>query len=246
LNLSLRHQKDELPIIYNNLDKMVSEVQEWLEKTETPSVLNAGELTDALCFEKEIHLLDKLVPLFEKQTKHKLLLLTKSADRDIDFLNFHPPTPQVILSWSVNCNQVWQDLEKNTPNPYERLAAAYSYSKRGWIIRIRIDPILPISDWSSEYEKIIDVVNVLPGFPRVTLGTIRAYPTLEQYCVSSGAFEYLIDNHDSDGRLRLPFEIRKSIYQWFSRRLKNRPALCKETENLVIETNLRGPCNCML
>jgi len=247
LNLSLRYQKGELPIFYSNQDKMVGEVSEWLEKTETPSVLNCGELSDSLAFEKKLHLLDRLVPLFEKQSKHKLLLLTKSADRDIDFLNFHKPTSQVVLSWSVNCNQVWQDYEKSAPNPFERLSAAYTYMRRGWKVRIRIDPIVPIEDWTSEYNRIVEVINMLPSPNfRVTLGTIRCFPTLKNFCPPSGVFNHCIDNGDPDRRLRLPFPVRKSIYQWFARRLKVKVALCKETEKMIEETNLKSPCNCML
>lgn len=245
LNLTLRYEKD-LPVIYTNADKMVEEVKTWLKETEQPSVLNAGELMDSLAFEKRLQLLDKLVPLFAAQDKHKLLFLTKSADRFIDYLNLQKPTKQVILSWSINCHSVWKDFEKGTPNPFERLATVYTYMKRGWAVRLRIDPILPIENWTDEYGKLINVINMLPGIPRITLGTIRAYPTLPQSCPSSGVFKYCIDNKDPDNRLRLPMPIRKSIYRWFNRRLKTEPALCKETQQVVKETGLTGPCNCML
>jgi len=246
LNLSLRYQKDELPIIYTNHDKMVEEVKEWLEKTEEPSVLNAGELTDSLVFERKLHLLDKLVPLFAAQDKHKLLFLTKSADRFIDFLNNTAPTKQVILSWSVNCDAVWKSYEKGTPSPYERLASCYTYMKRGWDCRLRVDPIIPIENWTDEYGKVLDVINMMPKIPRVTLGTTRCFPSLLKFCPPSDVFKYCVDNKDPDKRLRLLTPIRKSIYLWFNRRLKKQPSLCKETDKMIEETNLKSPCNCML
>ena len=245
LRKTLFRQKDELPILYTNLDKMVEEVKQWLEKTKTPSVLNAGELSDALAFESKLHLLDKLVPLFAAQNKHKLLFLTKSADRFINYLNLNKPTDRVILSWSINSHSVWRDFEKGTPNPFERLAAAYTYMKRGWAVRIRIDPIMPIENWTEEYGKIIDVINVMPFVPRTTLGTIRAFPSLAKFCPSD-VFKHCFDNKDPDGRLRLPAPVRESIYRWFARRLKESPALCKETDEVAKGSGLTAKCNCEL
>lgn len=245
LNYTLRFEKD-LPVVYMNRERMLKEIEEWLRKTEQPSVLNMGELCDSLVLEKKLHLLDQLIPLFERQSKHKLLLLTKSADRFIDILNLRKPIPQVILSWSINCNFVWKNYEKGCPNGFERLSAVYSYMKRGWDVRVRIDPILPIENWTEEYGRITEVVNMLPGIPRITLGTIRGFQNLPKFCPSSDAFSYCIDQGDPDRRLRLPFPVRKSIYKWFDRRLKTEPSLCKETDRMIEETNLRSPCNCML
>jgi hypothetical protein len=67
-----------------------------------------------------------------------------------------------------------------------------------------------------------------------------------KFCPPTDVFKYCVDNRDADGRLRLPKPIRKSIYQWFYRRLKDKPALCKETDDLVKDLNFSGPCNCML
>ena len=244
LHGTLRHQKD-LPVTYSNYDKMFQEVEEWL-KREDPSVLNMGELGDSLALEPKLHLLDKLIPLFGKQEKHKLLLVSKNANLFLDILNLRKPTPQVVLSWSVSSNSVWEDFEKSAPSPYERLACAYSYGKRGWEIRIRIDPIIPLENWSEEFGRLVDVINTIPNLKRITLGTIRAFPNLPKHCPPSGVFKYCTDQTGSDKRLRLPHPVRGSIYKWFAKRLKIEPQVCKETEKMVQELNFRGKCNCQL
>jgi len=240
----LRHQKN-LPVIYSNYDKMFQEVEEWLKKEE-PSVLNMGELGDSLALEPKLHLLDRLIPLFEKQDRHKLLCVSKSANRFLDILNIHKPTPQVILSWSVSSNSVWEDFEKSAPSPYERLACAYGYGKRGWTIFLRVDPIYPTENWGEEFGRLVDVINMIPNLKRITLGTIRAFPNLPKYCPPSGVFKYCIDQTGSDKRLRLLHPIRKSIYKWLAKRLKAQTQVCKETEKMVKDLGFKGKCNCQL
>jgi DNA repair photolyase len=64
---------------------MVAEVKDWLAKTEKPSLLNTGELTDSYAVSTEY--IKRVLPLFLAQKKHVLSFLTKSAVIPIEILS---------------------------------------------------------------------------------------------------------------------------------------------------------------
>jgi len=243
LKLTLRHWPE--PTVFSNTARMFQEIRYWLHTTEKPSVLNAGELADSLLWDKEIQLTTNLVPIFAEQKKHKLLLLTKSTN--ISELAKLTPTPQVIVSFSLNATEVAKKYEKKAPLPEKRLACAQQLKKLGWCVRIRIDPIIPIPNWKEHYLKLIEEVNELAP-EIVTLGTLRFFPNLPQYAKNKDIFKYGVDEKDPDGRLRLAFDQRMEIYSFFLEGLEcPKIGLCKETEKIHKALGLLGEnqsCNC--
>jgi hypothetical protein len=95
---------------------------------------------------------------------------------------------------------------------------------------------------------VIDEINAL-GPETVTLGSLRFFPHLRNHSKSgSEVFEFGVDEHDPDGRWRLPFEQRLEMYGYLIRGLKNsRVGLCKETLKMHKALGLRAEnqfCNC--
>jgi len=229
LNLTLRHWPE--PTVFSNTARMFQEIREWLYSTKKPSVLNAGELSDSLVWDSEIKLTANLVPLFAEQSRHKLLLLTKSAN--IFELLKMDPSPQVIVSFSVNAPEVSARFEKKSPRPEKRLASAKALKLQGWNVRLRLDPVIPVPDWREIYKPVIGDINAIQP-ETVTLGSLRFFNNLRHH--SKGGveiFKYGVDERDPDGRWRVPSDLRLEMYEYFLKELKvPRVGLCKETRKM--------------
>ncbi len=244
LNLTLRHHPK--PTVFSNTARQFQEVREWLMAEDGNAVLNTGELSDSLAWDDRTHLSRNLVPLFAEQKRHKLLFLTKSTN--IANLRGIEPTPQVIVSFSLNAPEVSKRFEKKSPGPMERLAAALELKQLGWCVRVRIDPVIPIDNWKEHYQPLIDTINELAP-DVVTLGSLRYFKTLVNHArYGKDVFSYGVDNHDPDGRRRLPEQLRLEIYSHILSQLETlRKGLCKETSEIHQQLDLPGrhqSCNC--
>jgi len=244
LRLTLRHYPE--PTVFSNTARLFQELRDWLLSTEEPAVLNTGELCDSLAWDHETNLTRNLIPLFESQRRHKLLLLTKSTR--VDNLLRLTPTPQVIVSFSINAAAVARRYERGAPPPEARIEAAQKLKAAGWEVRVRLDPLLPIEDWRDHYGEIVARINDLnPAI--VTLGSLRYFRTLTNHAPRpTDVFNFGRDHNDPDQRLRLPEELRAEMYGFCRERVQSlRLGLCKETEKMHRLLSLpaaRQSCNC--
>jgi len=217
-----------------------------------PAIFNSGELSDSLMNPLNMR---QIANMFETQSRHKLLLLTKS-DR-VEWLT-EEHRKQTIASFSLNATDVWRKWEKITPSPQQRINAAKQLISSGYEVRIRIDPIFPVEDWQASYEDLIySLFCELPSDPdRITLGTPRGLAkTLIFAKDRTWEKTAFTDNPEHSGwGKKAPLQLRKGIYLFFYDKLtelgfdKSRIALCKETPLMWKElgVNLRdSKCNCV-
>lgn len=248
--LALTFRYEQEPIVYINTDDMIEEVKTWLEETQEPSVLNTGELADSFML-KENKVLADLMDLFETQSKHKLLFLTKNDTIPIEIENniYSKQYNQTIFSFSISSQIVSELYERGAPVPFNRIATACRIKKQGQHVRVRIDPILCINDYKEEYKNIVNVLNAFLQPERVTLGSLRFFKNLPNFAEDKDVFKYGINHDDGDNRLRLPLEKRTEIYKWFLENLKCEDiGLCKETKSCYEILNLipNLKCNCTI
>jgi len=137
-----------------------------------PEILNTGEIADSLMWENGYKPFSKfIIPLFESQNKHKVLFLTKSTN--IKNLLEIEPHNQTIISFSLNADKVAKKWEKKAPPVSKRIEAASKLAKTGYEIRVRIDPMVPISGWQEGYLELIDQIFTEFKPERITLGSLR-------------------------------------------------------------------------
>jgi len=245
LRLTLRHYPE--PTVFTNTARMFQELRDWLLSTETPSVLNTGELSDSMAWDPATGLSGNLIGLFANQARHKVLFVTKSDA--VENLLREDPTPQAIVSFSVNSSEAARRFERGAPPPEARLEAAQKLKDAGWEVRVRLDPLLPLDRWQDDYERIVERINRLEPTV-VTLGSLRFFRTLVNHAPRSEVFAYGEDHNDPDGRLRLAEPVRLAMYRFLKERLSClRIGLCKETEKVHRELDLPGgnqSCNCTL
>jgi len=241
------------PIVYTNVQDHLEEVREWLAKP-GQLVLNFGELCDSLCLG-----VDHLIPvleLFGQQKRHWALLVSKAAV-NVEKVISCRHGGRLIMSWSVNPEPVVSRFEPGTASLAARLAAAEKAREAGLIIRFRMDPMLPVAGWQELYRRLADRVAALKP-ERVTLGTLRFFPTVPQYFPEEDreVFRWGTDRRGVDGRYRLPRDLRLAMYLAVGRRLRRGGVkiigLCKEEEIIWRELGRLAPglfrrdgCNCL-
>lgn len=228
-----------------SLNQILATLDEAFVELTEPAIFNSGELADSLM---NPPLMEKIADKFEQQSKHKLLLLTKSSN--IRFL-LEKRRKQTIVSFSINAPEVWALWEKKTPPPERRIAAAKELVEAGYEVRLRIDPIFAIEDWEQCYDKLLHTIfaNLRVGPGRITLGMPRGLKKTLMYSKDRTWARGLTER--TGWGLKLPTELRKAVYMFFLNKLQTlgfsieKVALCKETVSLSQALGTGCRCNCV-
>jgi len=226
------------PVVYSNRERLLAELDEWLAQPGHLR-LNAGELEDSLALDGVIPLVDDLVPRFAAQTRHKLLLVTKSAN--IRNLLKHEARGQVIVAFSVNAPEVSERFEQGAPHPLKRVRAAAQVKEAGYYVTLRLDPMIPIEGWERAYATFLNDACAVLTPDQWTLGTLRYFPSLPGWARrlgrDSSVFSYARERFGGDGRMRITFDLRAAMYRLGMREIGARQPgcpvrLCKETVDM--------------
>jgi spore photoproduct lyase len=212
-------------------------------------LLNTGELADSLMWENNGNPFSEfIVNLFETQTKHKILFLSKSTSvKNILRLD----SDRIIPSFTLNSPMVSRRWEIGAPRPKDRIQAAKSLEEVGYQVRVRIDPIVPIPQWQDEYRKLIDSLFSSFQPERITLGSLRGLQSTINNSRDKTWVSFL--NEGSNWGRKVSFALRKQMYLELSRYISEvygytRFALCKETKTMWNQLDLNYKniiCNCI-
>jgi spore photoproduct lyase len=213
-------------------------------------LLNTGELADSLMTENtETPFSEFIIPLFEQQKAHKVLLLTKSnAIQNLEKIKSHE---QTIVSFSLNAPPVSKKWEM-APLVKKRVQSARILSQSGYDVRLRIDPIVPIEKWSEHYLDLVDAIfdNFVPE--RITLGSLRGLQSTINNAPDKSWVTFLTEK--SNWGKKISFDLRYQLYSVIVNHLKDefnftKVALCKETIDMWEKLEMdykRIQCNCLL
>ncbi|MCE5193936.1 MAG: hypothetical protein LLF28_00520 [Nitrospiraceae bacterium] len=241
-----------------NYDKMFKEIVSF-DKSKIPDVLrvlNLGELCDPLAVENVTGFAEELISFVAEETqKTRLLFLTKS-DR-IDSLLDLDHKNKSIMSFSVNTNMVYQQLEHRTASPEERLKAAGKLQQAGYEIRLRIDPVILYSTWKKDYINLVEKIFSYVKPERITIGEYRPSKGLASHISSRFPESPLLKINSgliSEGtKLRYPDEHRLAMFKVIVDTIKKhdrkvKVALCKEDIKIwkSLDMTINGlQCNCL-
>lgn len=236
--------------VVKSYDKIESHIRRFLSELTTPEVLNTGEIADSLMSEGSSQPFSKfIIPIFESQSRHKVLFLTKSNNiRCLLEINSHN---QVIISFSFNADEVAKKWERGAPPVARRIEAAKELTKAGYEVRIRIDPIVPIPDWEEHYTSLVDQIFASFTPERITLGSLRGLQSTINGSTDRSWVEYLKEN--SNWGKKVDFKTRYEIYASMIKKLKDvyryeGVALCKETVAMWAKLGMdyrKIKCNCI-
>jgi len=247
---TFRFRPEGIKPAYKPLEKVKSHVEAFLQEVKTPEILNTGEIADSLMKENGDCPFSKFViSLFEKQDRHKVLFVTKSANVK-NLLEIASPR-QVIVSFSLNAKPVAKRWEKKAPPVEKRIEAAKKLSEAGYEVRIRIDPMVPIEHWGKYYIKLVDEIFLRFVPERITLGSLRGLQSTINGTNDTSWVKYLKER--SNWGKKIDFTTRYRMYIMLIDHLRSRHnyhniALCKETkamwEKLAMDWS-RIRCNCV-
>jgi len=229
-----------------SIDRILLAIESAFQSINEPTIFNSGELADSLM---NPGMMNTIADKFEEQTKHKLLLLTKSNNVR---LLVEKPRKQTIVSFSLNASTPAKLWEAGAPTPTSRIRAAQSVADAGYETRVRIDPIFPVENWKEEYSELVyDIFSDLTP-ERVTLGTPRGLKSTI-LCSKDRTWTRFF-GESSDWGKKIPTRQREEIYLFVCDRLQkmglhsSKIALCKETVSMwdrlrMNPTDIR--CNCV-
>ena len=213
-----------------------------------PEILNSGELSDSLLTEKTKRPFSRFImDVMATQKRHKVLFVTKSADIE-NLLKISNPE-QAIVSFSVNAESVARRWEK-APKVSDRLKAAERLKEAGFEVRIRIDPIVPVTGWTKHYSRLVDTVFERFTPDRITLGSLRGLQSTINNARDKSWIVYL--GETSNWGKKIETQMRLDMYSTLIHQLRDdygfdRVALCKETKAMwgALGLNYRRiSCNC--
>jgi spore photoproduct lyase len=214
-------------------------------------VLNTGELADSLMWERNGKPFSKFIlSLFEGQERHKVLFLSKS--KNIEHFLESDYRNNAIISFSMNADSVARRFENGAPTVAERIEAASKLAEAGYDVRIRIDPMVPITNWEDSYKELVDSIfgKFVPS--RITLGSLRGLQSTINNASDREWVEYLSEK--SNWGKRIDYATRYSMYHELIEYLREKHdysniALCKETLEIwgKLGMDYRNiKCNCVI
>jgi len=176
----------------------------------------------------------------------------QSSASENEFLIF-----QSIISFSVNTDAVFRQLEHRTASPNSRLIAAGKVQKAGYEVRLRIDPVIFYSTWEKDYIALVEKIFEFVRPARITIGEYRPSNGLANHIRSRFPESALLKVNKSlvreGGKLRYPENLRIRMFRTIIEAIKKRRgdidiALCKENPQIwkPLDLNMRGlKCNCL-
>ena len=247
---------------YCNIDgflHMMMNVEEYVERLEPVTRENRwcklwkfDNQTDIPAFEPEMGATAPLVDLFARTPGQYLMLYTKSAN--VDYLLDLDHQGKTLISWTLSCDPVTREIEKNSPTMDERIEAIAKCQAAGYHVRVRMSPIFPIRNWREENARMFDR---LFGTARVNLVTIDMFKHIDPsdarriFDLSHWDDEFAgyIDEYAAmpreerpasvipHGKQCFPHEARKRVYEFFIEGIRRhsphtRIAFCGETPDM--------------
>lgn len=214
--------------IYSNMDDMFCEFTGFIDAEKNkPLRLGTGEFMDSLALKELDDVNMELVKILAKRPWAVMEFKTKSNRID-DFLNIKP-NKNVVLSWSLNPQDIIDAEEKGTASLKERLTAAKNAVKHGYSIALHLDPIFMAEGYLEKY---MDLINT--AFDHVPASSVK--------WLSMGGFRYtdelklaILEKNDgvkgylgheytrcSDGKFRYPKPLRLKFYNELGKLIKQK------------------------
>lgn len=231
--------------------RIKADVELFLSMDLEPTLLNAGELCDALMGESLSEPFSEFILPMLKGTRHRILFLTKGTN--IKRFIEHPEWRRnAVLSWSLNASPVAERWEKLAPTVEDRIRAAGEVFDAGYEVRLRIDPMIPVEGWSEHYRRLVDEVFSQLFPERITLGSLRGLVSTRNSVKDKSWLQFLCEK--SSWGLKTSHATRLEMYGGLINYLREKYSyvnvgLCKETLRIWGELGLdwrRNRCNCLL
>jgi spore photoproduct lyase len=211
------------PIYFTNFADMERELTE-ASRVYHYLRIGTGELTDSLALDPRTNYSHKILTLFEHFPDIVFEFKTKSTHIE-NILNYDKKLKNIVISWSLNPQEVIEREELLTPDLFSRLRAIEITHKQGFKIGIHFDPIVFFPGWKAAYLDLIQQVAEVINPARIawwSLGALRFPYSLRNHIFkyqNSRLFEgELIKGHD--GKYRYFKPIRLELFHYVKKYIR--------------------------
>lgn len=225
--------------VFVNQDEMMSGLAQYLGASKKAfHRICTGEFTDSLALDPLTNLSSRLIEFFDEQSGASLEIKTKTDS--VDYLLDFRPKGNIIISFSMNSEEIVKSEEIRSAALQRRLRAASSLEAKGYRLGFHFDPIIPVRNWKSGYSRtisrIFDSVNS-SSIAWISLGVLRFQPVLKEIVTARfGPVWYFHDsfNPGLDGKSRLFVDRRIEVYRFMADEIRRmspaaRIYLCMES-----------------
>lgn len=203
--------------VYTNLEEILRELSNTLDRHADQFFrIGTGELIDSLSLD---HLTQWSLPLVSFfASRENAILEFKTKSDNIYNLKRCDPKDRVIVSWSMNTEEIQKTEELKTATVAERILAAKQCQAWGYLLGFHFDPLIYYEGWEEGYQKTLELIFQSVDPSRVvwiSLGTLRFMPSLKKMVerrfprTSIFAGEFV---RGLDGKNRYFKPIRKRMY----------------------------------
>lgn len=236
--------------IYTNLDDAFAELRA-MGLSDQPLRVGTGETVDSLSLDDLTLFSHDLIRFFADFPKWTLEFKTKSA-KVAQFLGVEH-AGNVVVSWSVNPQNVIAREEHLTASLEERLMAARACVDRGFKIAFHIDPMIWHPEWVESYAGLVDEIasRFSPSeLPYMSVGALRFQPEqrammrerfgMKSYVTAAEMFP------SRDGKMRYDERLRQTMFRFVLERFRSHSAdwrifMCMETPETWLQATGSNP-----
>lgn len=212
--------------------------------------LGTGEFTDSLALDRLSGYSIPIIEFFRGREDVIFEFKTKSAE--IHGLLAAGHSGNIVVSWSLNPQNVIDTSEYFTASLEERLDAASRCEKAGYRLGFHLDPVIYYRGWETDYERLLDMLFQKVSSRSVawiSLGTFRFRPSLKQAIERRFPHNTILDEElipGYDGKLRYLPEVRRGIYAKILSILRRHSRglnvyLCMEERSIWKSLNMQMP-----
>jgi spore photoproduct lyase len=209
-------------VLPSNLDDFFERFGMFMKQFSRPIRIGTGEFCDSLAVDHITGYSSRLIDFFRHQP---VLFELKTKSDNIANIMSSQPSPNIILSWSLNPSAVIAQEEFGAAPLGARLWAAESVQQKGYPVAFHFDPVVFFPGWETAYAAVVEKLyrQVRPPFRWISLGTLRGTRRLkilaEQRFPKSRLWygELLLGK---DGKLRYPHFLRNTIYAFMIDRIR--------------------------
>lgn len=238
--------------LYSNIDSALEELKSiGVDSKDKKIRIGTGETVDSLSLDDFTLHSRKLIDFFRDYPNWTLEFKTKSAKVE-QFLDCESPG-NVVVSWSINPQEVISREEHLTASLDERLSAARKCLDHGFQVAFHIDPMIYHQEWKANYTLLAQEIKnrFQPSEVNVmSVGALRFQPEQRHMMKERFGKESLVNQGEMfksrDGKLRYDAELRSEMFNHLLGEFRGHSKdwkifLCMETPETWLGVDKKNP-----
>ncbi len=153
-----------------NYEIFEEQIDEVIRDSEGTACFFSGYDCDSLAMESMTGFAEHFVPFFQERPNACLELRTKSLNTGV--LEKCEPAPNIIAAFTLSPDPVAKEFEHGAPSFERRLQRVESLTEQGWIVGLRLDPLIPWPGFEEVYGEMLNQI-----FERVPSASIHSVTT---------------------------------------------------------------------